>query len=96
MDPMTAQTPAHPTDVRAGTLRSIANSVEPAFPDAATDLRFIASTLEQHIPSRDEIRAAISTAYYDARNTGGTMETAADRAADAVAALGVGVLQVRR
>lgn len=36
---------------------------------------------------RDKIRAAISNAYYDTRNTGGTMETAADRAADAVFAL---------
>lgn len=33
---------------------------------------------------RDAIRKAISDAYYDSRNTGGTMETAADRAADAV------------
>lgn len=37
--------------------------------------------------ARDQIRAAISTAYYDTRNTGGTMETAADAAADAVVAL---------
>lgn len=35
-------------------------------------------------PSRDEIRKAITDAYYDTRNTGGTMETAAGRAADAV------------
>lgn len=35
----------------------------------------------------DEIRRAITNAYYDARNTGGTMETAADRATDAVVAL---------
>lgn len=33
---------------------------------------------------RDAIRKAITDAYYDTRNTGGTMETAADRAADAV------------
>lgn len=30
---------------------------------------------------RDEIRAAISNAYYDARNAGQTMDQAADRAA---------------
>lgn len=33
---------------------------------------------------RDEIRAAISNAYYEARNTHRTMEAAADDAVDAV------------
>jgi hypothetical protein len=33
---------------------------------------------------RDAIRKAITDAYYDTRNASGTMETAADRAADAV------------
>lgn len=33
---------------------------------------------------RDAIRKAITDAYYGTRNDGGTMETAADRAADAV------------
>ena len=37
--------------------------------------------------TRATIRAAISNAYYDTRNTGGTMEQAADAAADAVMAL---------
>lgn len=37
--------------------------------------------------TRDDIRKVITDAYYDARNAGGTMETAADRAADAVFAL---------
>lgn len=36
---------------------------------------------------RGEIRAAISNAYYDARNTGRTMEHAADEAANQVLAL---------
>lgn len=35
----------------------------------------------------DRIRGLISDAYYDARNDGGTMETAADRAIDAVLAV---------
>ena len=38
-------------------------------------------------PTREQVRAAISNAYYDTRNDGGTMETAADRAAGAVMAL---------
>lgn len=38
-------------------------------------------------PDREKIRAAITNAYYEARNSGGTMETAADAAADAVMAL---------
>ena len=33
---------------------------------------------------RSEIRRVITNAYYDCRNEGETMETAADRAADAV------------
>ena len=36
---------------------------------------------------REEVRAKISDAYYDARNAGQTMETAADVAADAVLAV---------
>lgn len=36
---------------------------------------------------RGEARRAITNAYYETRNGGGTMETAADRAADAVVAL---------
>lgn len=36
---------------------------------------------------REQVRAKISDAYYDARNAGETMETAADNAADAVARL---------
>ena len=35
---------------------------------------------------RGEVRAAISNAYYDARNAGRTMEHAADDAADRVIA----------
>lgn len=35
----------------------------------------------------EDVRAAISDAYYDARNAGETMEQAADNAADAVMAL---------
>jgi hypothetical protein len=38
-------------------------------------------------PDRAQIRKAITDAYYDARNAGGTMETAADAATDAVLAL---------
>lgn len=33
---------------------------------------------------RAEVRRVITDAYYETRNEGGTMETAADRAADAV------------
>jgi hypothetical protein len=36
---------------------------------------------------RDDVRKAITDAYYDARNAGDTMETAADAAADAVMVL---------
>lgn len=36
---------------------------------------------------RAEVRKAISDAYYEARNNGQTMETAADNAADAVTAI---------
>lgn len=36
---------------------------------------------------RAEVRKAISDAYYEARNDGQTMETAADNAADAVTAI---------
>lgn len=35
-----------PTDSRPGVLRSIANSVEPLFPDAADQLRGIAFSLD--------------------------------------------------
>lgn len=38
-------------------------------------------------PTRDEIRKAITDAYYETRNAGGTMETAADSAAAAVVEL---------
>lgn len=42
---------------------------------------------EQHQDTlRSDIRAAISNAYYDARNAGRTMEHAADDAADRVMA----------
>lgn len=37
--------------------------------------------------NKQEIRAAISNAYYDARNTGRTMEAAADAAVEAVLAI---------
>ena len=36
---------------------------------------------------RQEVRRVITNAYYDARNEGETMETAADRAADSVMAV---------
>lgn len=39
------------------------------------------------VGARAAIRAAISNAYYETRNAGGTMEDAADAAADAVARL---------
>lgn len=37
--------------------------------------------------NRTEVRRVITNAYYDCRNEGETMETAADRAADAVMAI---------
>jgi len=43
--------------------------------------------LEQATPLRKEVRRVITNAYYDCRNEGETMETAADRAADSVMAV---------
>lgn len=44
---------------------------------------------------RDQVRAKISDAYYDARNAGRTMEDAADVAADAVVSDALAALQAR-
>lgn len=44
---------------------------------------------------RDQVRAKISDAYYDARNAGRTMEDAADAAADAVVSDALAALEAR-
>jgi hypothetical protein len=79
--------------------RQISNDIEDTHRQRGHDVTDVDwSVVEQHAldvitgavavrVDRDRIRAAISTAYYDTRNTGGTMETAADAAADAVLAI---------
>lgn len=74
------------TVTTTGTLRSIETLHPPGHYRFTLDV----DTTAEEAPRpdlRDRIRAKISDAYYDVRNTGGTMEGAADRAADDVIAL---------